>query len=412
MSRRALALTGLAIWACEVVACGGGASSSKIDKTDLSPDAADDPAAAGGASRDIAPGERLVDGGIDALAPEPQDRDQPSSEVVSDGSAESSDATNLDGPASAGSLDVLPDVAEDRAAAPSPDGATPPDAPGGEVTTPAPACSACASYGMPTQIGRVTVAALNNLSGIAVSKRNAGILYVHNDLTRPEFFALSESAALRATFTFPATTVVDMEDIAVAHCPAGSCVYLADTGDNNSVRTSYAIVRTPEPQVNLDPAATPTTTTVIAEKLTFTYPDGSHNAESLLVDPASDTLYVITKLNSLPSTVYRLPATFGGPALVAQKVTTLTVPRMADGPATGASAHPCGAGFLLRTNTVLYEFRIPAGSPFEGAFDAVPVSAPLAVEVKGEGVAYRAEGRGYFTTSEGAMPPINQVGCP
>ena len=100
------------------------------------------------------------------------------------------------------------------------------------------------------------------------------------------------------------------------------------------------------------------------------------------------------------------------PAMVAQKLVTLTVPKPADGPATGASAQPCGAGFLLRTNTILYEFRIPSGSPFETAFDAVPVSVPLAIEAKGEAVAYRLDGRGYLTTGEGTMQPISEVGCP
>lgn len=274
-------------------------------------------------------------------------------------------------------------------------------------------CSMCASYGTPMTLGRVTLAGLNNMSGMGVSRRNPGVLYVHNDLTRAEFFALSESAALLATFTFPATTVVDMEDMAVGHCPAGSCVYLADTGDNNVTRTSYAIVRTPEPEVvaSTQAPAAPPTTTVLAEKLSFSFPDGSHNTESLLVDPGSDTLYVITKVTSIPSTVYRLPAIFGGPPMVAQKVLTLTVPTPADGPATGASAQPCGAGFLLRTNTILYEFRLPAGAPFEAAFSVAPVSVPLAVETKGEAVAYRLDGAGYFTTGEGTMQPISQVGC-
>jgi hypothetical protein len=197
--------------------------------------------------------------------------------------------------------------------------------------------------------------------------------------------------------------------MAVAHCPTGSCVYLADTGDNNSTRTSSAIVRMTEP--DLGPGQAPATTTVVAEKLTFSFPDGPHNTESLLVDPGSDTIYVITKVNAVPSTVYRLPAQFGGAPVVAQKVVTLTVPKPADGPATGASAQPCGAGFLLRTNTALYEFRIPVGSPFEGAFAAVPVPVPLAVEAKGEAVTYRPDGRGYLTTGEGAMQPVSQVTC-
>lgn len=271
------------------------------------------------------------------------------------------------------------------------------------------ACGVCAAYGTPAQAGRVSASNLNNLSGMAVSKKNPGVLYVHNDMTRTEFFALNEAGALLQTLSYPATAVVDVEDMAVGHCPAGSCVYLADIGGNTTSRTSYAILRISEPAIALTGA--PATATVTAEKLTFSYPDGAvHNAESLLVDPAADTLYVITKLTG-PSTVYRLPATFGGAAMVAQKVVDLTVPKTADGQATSASAHPCGAGFLLRTNTVAYEFRVPVGSPLTDAFTVAPALVPLLVEQQGEAIAYRTDGRGYWTTGEGTSQPLNQVTC-
>jgi hypothetical protein len=197
--------------------------------------------------------------------------------------------------------------------------------------------------------------------------------------------------------------------MAVAHCPAGSCVYLADIGGNLGARAEFAVLRAPEPAVS--PTQTAVAANVTFERMAFTYPDGQHNAESLLVDPASDTLYVVTKLAAgQPSAVYRLPNAFGATG-VAQKVADLTVPRAGDQPATSASAHPCGAGFLLRTNNTLYEFRIAPGAPFEDAFRAAPATVPVATEPQGEAVAYRSDGRGYVTTGEGAMPAINRVGC-
>ncbi|MEO8213780.1 MAG: hypothetical protein ABI560_11335, partial [Myxococcales bacterium] len=266
------------------------------------------------------------------------------------------------------------------------------------------------AYGTPSLAGRIGASALNNVSGMAASQRNPGILYVHNDMTRTQFFALDQSAALLATFTFAGTPVVDLEDMAVGHCPSGNCVYLADIGGNTSSRTNYGILRLAEPAVS--PGQPPVTTAVTVEKLTFSYPDGAiHNAESLLIDPGSDEIYVITKETSGPSTVYRLSPTFGGSATVAEKVVTLTVPKAADGPATAASAHPCGSGFLLRTNTVVYEFRIAPGAPFETAFAVAPAVVPLLVETQGEAITYRPDGRGYLTTGEGAAQPINQVGC-
>ena len=58
---------------------------------------------------------------------------------------------------------------------------------------------------------------------------------------------------LRARFTLGVTTT-DLEDVAVGRCPAGSCVFIADIGDNASVRASVAILRAPEPELGASPA--------------------------------------------------------------------------------------------------------------------------------------------------------------
>ena len=121
------------------------------------------------------------------------------------------------------------------------------------------------------------------------------------------------------------------------------------------------------------------------------YEDAPHNAESLLIDPGSGELFVITKeAAGQPSAVYRLQTLEPDRINLASKVAVLTVPRAGDLPATAASAHPCGAGFLLRTGNTLYEFRVPAGTPLRQAFSAIPVPVPVGEEVQGEAVSYRS----------------------
>jgi hypothetical protein len=269
------------------------------------------------------------------------------------------------------------------------------------------ACQICTSYAAAEQVGQVQDPALDALSGIAASWRNPGTLYVHNDRDRPEFFAVTEAGVLAGRFMVTGAAVRDVEDIAVGACPAGTCVLLGDLGNNISPRTEFLILRVPEPRV---PAGMMTTGNLVAEKLAFSYPDGPHNSESLMIDPGSGALYVITKVTAgQRSTVYKLPA-FGAGG-VASKLAELPVPAAGDQPATAADAHPCGAGFLLRTGNTAYEFRIPAGSPFESAFTVAPVSVPVGNEVQSEGITYRPDGRGYYTTSEGAKPPIHRVLC-
>jgi hypothetical protein len=334
-----------------------------------------------------ASGDAAVDSGADA---------------ATDSAGDAARDVGADTPRDAGT-DSAADASRDTGADAAPDAARDGDAEAGG------ACTPCTDYGTPERAGQITVASLNTLSGIGVSRRNPGVLYVHKDMTQPAFFAVTEAGALLGTYTLSGATVVDLEDMAVARCPAGTCVYLADIGGNLGARADFAVLRAPEPAISPTQAAV--TANVTFERLTFTYPDGQHNAESLLVDPNTDVLYLVTKVAAgQASAVYRLPAAFGATG-VAQKVADLTVPRAGDQPATSSSAHPCGAGFVLRTNNTLYEFRIAVGAPFEDAFRATPVTVPVATEPQGEAVAYRADGRGYFTTGEGAMPAINAVRC-
>jgi hypothetical protein len=214
-----------------------------------------------------------------------------------------------------------------------------------------------------------------------------------------------------ARFSLQGVTTVDLEDIAVGTCPSGSCLYVADIGGNLAPRTEYAILRAPEPLVDASaPVGAEQALTV--ERFRFAYEDGSHNAEGILIDPGSGALYVVTKLDAGPSSVYRLPDELDESGLnMARKVADLSVPGPSDSPATGASAHPCGTGFLLRTNDQLYEFRIAPGAAFETAFAVDPVLLESGDEPQSEGVSYLPDGRGFVTSGETAAAPIYRSTC-
>jgi hypothetical protein len=290
-----------------------------------------------------------------------------------------------------------------------PGDATPPLDLGPADGPPAITCTAaCTAWGEPQLLGNVGTAGLDALSGLAASWRNPGVVYVHNDRNRAELFALGETAALVARLTLSGATVQDIEDVEVSRCPAGTCLYLADIGDNASVRTELAIYRATEPML----AAPAQPMTLPAERFAFRYADQPHNAESLLIDSLSGAVYVITKVAAgQRSAVYHLTTFETGRVNMAVKVADLPVPAAADTPATAGSAHPCGGGFLLRTNNTLYEFRTPLGTPLPQAFAVAPVAIPVGKEVQGEAVGYRADGRAYYTTSEGTSPPLHRVSC-
>ncbi len=94
---------------------------------------------------------------------------------------------------------------------------------------------------------------------------------------------------------------VDIEDMDVGPCSQGSCIFLADIGDNHSKRSEIHLLILPELEAWEMP--------VSPRVLTLHYPDGPHDAEAFAVHPNGD-LYILSKevfpLKTPPAKLYRL----------------------------------------------------------------------------------------------------------
>lgn len=272
-----------------------------------------------------------------------------------------------------------------------------------------PTCG-CEAWGNARSLGAVA-APLDELSGLTASRSQPGLFFAHNDSgDRPRFFALSNTAQVLETFNLTGAMARDWEDMASGPCPSGTCLFLGDIGDNNRVRTDYAVYRVPEPNVTTGSVDVP------FEKLAFQYPDGaSRNAEALLMNPRTGDLYIITKETFGPSEVYRFPLRLDPASKVSLvKVTTLEFPLNTDQPVTAADVNPCGTAVLVRMYNRLVELRLPQGeTDFEKIFEVTPVTVPSASEGQGEAVAYGVDGQTYFTSSEKLVddPPLYEYRC-
>src|SRR3972149_2706223 len=113
----------------------------------------------------------------------------------------------------------------------------------------------------------------------------------------PRRFAGDGAGAVGARFPV-LPKLRDWEDVAVAGCPqGGSCLYLADLGDNYEERTYGLILRLPEP----DPAQPDT---LRPEVFPVRLPEGARDIEAMLVLPG-ERILVVTKGRNHPVTVYR-----------------------------------------------------------------------------------------------------------
>lgn len=301
-------------------------------------------------------------------------------------------------------------------AEPTPEDAGNPDA-ASEPATPIPVRPMLAKCGFSTPIGTgvVEVAKLDEISGIAVSRRNPRIVWAIEDSGNgATVHALNDRGALVATFTVSGAAV-DYEDIAVGPGPVAgtSYLYIADIGDNNGMRPGITVYRAPEPAVAWDQPFE-TTPLLSVDPLPMKYPTGTYNAEALMVDPETQDLYLITKDGfQVPNTLYRLAAPHT-PAVTRtlEKLIPVYAGAGTDIAVTAADISADGKHIMIRSLRSLNHWtRKPGVSIVETIRDTEPCDAELAPdETKGESVSFASDG--YYTISEGASESLHFVAYP
>lgn len=238
--------------------------------------------------------------------------------------------------------------------------------------------------------------AVDESSGLAASRRHDGVLWTHNDSGgEPEIFAVDTAGRLIGRVRVAGAENTDWEDLALGPCPAGDCLYIADTGDNRERRSEVVVYRVPEPEPG-------DTVTARAERFVIRYPDGPIDVEALYVLPSGD-LFLISKGRSAPVTVFRYPAPLrAGDTVVVEAVQPLTDAAVAiPDQVTGAAASPDGRWVAVRTYTSVQLYRVEPDNTLRAAADPPGISLMALAEPQGEAVAIREDGTLFFTSEAG-----------
>lgn len=238
---------------------------------------------------------------------------------------------------------------------------------------------------------------IKEASGLAASRKNSQVLWTHNDSGGKNcVYALDTQGKHLGVYTIAGVTARDWEDIALGPGPiAGQdYLYIGDIGDNSARQSLKYIHRIPEPVVNAKQAPVDSTLAG-AETITVQYPDRPHDAETLMIDPLTKDLYIVSKQDTV-SLVYR--AAF--PQSTAETIKLEHVATLAFGGAVAGDISPAGDGILIKTYVMIYYW--PRGKN-ENVWDALakpPATMPYILEPQGEAVAWQAQGNGYYTLSE------------
>jgi len=285
----------------------------------------------------------------------------------------------------------------------------------------------CKTWAPATAMGVVGDAGMIELSGIAASRDHAGIFWVHNDNgNKPRIYAIDSKGKRVASFKPKQVPNDDWEDIALGPCSrepilaGATCLYLADTGDNDLNRHAYHILRLAEP----NPPVVPSDNNVgidtkEVEIYTFNWPGGPEDCEAMAV-LADTRVLLFSKRNDGLSKVLRLSLEPGGRANVeALGTLDLREAQLRGGHplrVTAADLAPDGRWLLLRTydRVLLYDLGRELAGPADAAEAAVKVATPerlrSAPEHHGEGIAWDPRD-GFWQIAEGPNVTLWHTGC-
>jgi len=141
---------------------------------------------------------------------------------------------------------------------------------------------------------------LSESSGLVVSRTQPGVLWSHNDSgDGPNLYAIDLSGRLLAILPVTKAVADDWEDMSSGPCPVSllattsleqaTCLYLADTGNNDRVRDVLTVYVVVEPSLARTDARPPAVT---AQSFRFRYPDQPHDSEALAVLPTGEVTIV------------------------------------------------------------------------------------------------------------------------
>ena len=244
-------------------------------------------------------------------------------------------------------------------------------------------------------------------SGIAASRKNPGVFWTHNDSGgKNRVFAFDSTGRHLGDYYLAGIQNRDWEDIAVGPGPVEGeqYIYIGEIGDNSVRYDSKYIYRVPEPQVSVGQSPVDTVLYEV-ERLVFQYPDGNRNAETLMIDPLTLDIYIVSKESNTKTYRATWPYTFH--AAPTFDVDTLeVVTSFAYSTAVGGDISPNGREILIKKYNVVYYWTRDEGQTIDEAFEADIRTVPYFIEPQGEAVCWAADSSGYYTLSEGSHPHL------
>ncbi len=234
---------------------------------------------------------------------------------------------------------------------------------------------------------------LHEASGLVESIANPKYLWTLNDSGNPaEVFLINQKATIKLICKLKGIDNRDFEDITMGAGPDSTknYIYVGDIGDNLERYKIKLIYRFEEPVLGAEEEILIST----FDTLQIQLPDGVRDSETMMVEPYSKDLYLVSKLEDSVR-VYQIPFPFQKNLMVANRVATIPYFKVVAG-----SISDNGSEVLLKDYDHIYYFRNETNVPLPKLLQQQPTLLAYDRERQGEAIAWARDGSGYYTLSE------------
>ena len=238
---------------------------------------------------------------------------------------------------------------------------------------------------------------LYEASGLVASRINKGMLWTINDSGNDaRLFLIDNKGNTIHSYWIDKATNIDWEDLTIYTDDTGkSKIYIGDIGDNYTIRKNINIIVLDEPIFG-DPNDTIITN---YKNYQFKYPDGAKDAETIMLDPLTSTLFVITKREENVR-IYEAPMMSN----ISDTLDLIFKKALPFYNVTSGDVTANGEEILLKSYDSIYYWKRTEDETILEAMTRDHVILDYSPEPQGESIAWSVDNNGFFTLSEKRGP--------
>jgi len=262
---------------------------------------------------------------------------------------------------------------------------------------------------------RIDTDLINESSGLARSQVDPGLLWTHNDSGgAATTYAVDHAGHYQGSLKLSLAVNLDWEDMTSFVEDGQPRLLLADIGDNSAFRPVVTLYIVDEPDTTqltrpFELSATP------ARTITVIYPDGPRDAESIAVDAAEGSIYLLSKRDAVPR-LYRVPLAPTVPLVIAEALGEIAIPRAPEGSddperinwTTSMDINAAADALVVVGLTQAHVYHRAADESWLQSLQRDPLSVDLPDYPQIEAVAWDDAGD-LWITSEGAPAPLARL---